>query len=344
MAKKEKTTLNYAAELKRLQEQGIQRLYILYGPEDYLRECFHAELLKQCGITEEDFGYQRLEGPALDLNALAGALDAMPFFSERSFVEVRDCDISKCRDEECERLKRLIADIPDYCTLVFSFSPSNPPDGRTAAVKALKKSGCSLEFTEQEQGALSRWVQNRFRAQNRQISPADAEYLIFLCGTRMNGLIPEIDKICAYVQGSAVSRADIDATANRIPEAEVFELTDLMSQRRYDAAALLLGDLLDNKENHPIALTALIGMQMRRLYAAKLGRDSGRSKQDIMELCGVRYDFIYDKLCLAAKPFTAAQLGECVKLCAEYDFRMKSTGFDPYLLIRELFSRLATVN
>ena len=60
-----------------------------------------------------------------------------------------------------------------------------------------------------------------------------------------------------------------------------------------------------------------------------------------MELCGVRYDFIYDRLTDAARPFSLGQLAELVKLCAEYDFRMKSTGQDPRALLLELFARIA---
>ena len=341
MAKKEKAKLNYAGELKTLKEAGPERLYMLWGPEDYLRECFLTELRKVCGVTEGDFGYTRLNGPALDFNVLAQALDAMPFFTERSMVEVRDYDISKCRDEDLGRLKKLLEDVPDYCTLVFVFSAACEPDGRTAAVKALKKAGRALEFTEQEQAALSRWVQNRFRALDKQISAADAEYLIFLSGARMSALIPEIEKAAGYTRGGTVTRTEIDATANRIPEADVFAMTDLLAQRRFDAAAGVLSDLLGDKNNHPILLTALIGQQLRRMYAVKAGQAARRSRADIMELCGVRFDFIFDKLTAAAKPYTLEQLGNMVKLCAEYDYRMKSSGLDADVLILELFARIA---
>ena len=60
-----------------------------------------------------------------------------------------------------------------------------------------------------------------------------------------------------------------------------------------------------------------------------------------MELAGVRYDFIYQKLSAAAKPYSPEQLGELVSLCAEYDYKMKSSGLDAQLLIRELFARIA---
>ena len=60
-----------------------------------------------------------------------------------------------------------------------------------------------------------------------------------------------------------------------------------------------------------------------------------------MELCGVRYDFVYDKLTAAAKPLSEKTLGTLVKLCAEYDYKMKSTGQDPQDLLLELFARIA---
>ena len=342
MAKKDKKErLNYNAQIKDLTEQGPERLYMLFGPEDYLREAFLTELRKKCVPSEDEFSCQRFDGPSLDMSALSEAVDALPFFSERRMVEVRDYDINACRESDCARFKEIIADVPDWCTLCFVFGASYAPDGRTAAVKALKKAAHCIEFTEQEQGTLVRWVVNRFRALGKSAALPDAEYLIFLSGTRMNALIPEIEKAAAYAAGETVTRADIDATANRLPEADVFELTDCIARRRFDDAASLLCDLLSDKNNHPIMLNALIGQQLRRLYAVKAGQAARRSRADIMELCGVRYDFVFDKLTAAAKPFSLDQLGELVKLSAEYDYRMKSTGQDAQDLLLELFARIA---
>ena len=342
MAKKnEKEALNYGAEIRRLRERGPERLYFLFGPEDYLREAFLKELRQTCVPLEDDFSCQRFDGPALDLASLGEAVDMLPFLSERRFIEVRDFDVNACRDAEAARLKEIVSDVPDYCTLCFVFAATYAPDGRLAGVKALKKAAYCIEFTEQEQYALVRWVQNRFRALDRQISDADAEYLIFLSGTRMNALIPEIEKAAAYASGQTVTRADVDATANRLPEAYVFDLTDCIAARRFDAAAALLNDLLSDKNNHPIMINSLIGQQFRRLYAVKAGQNAKRSRADVMELCGVRYDGIFNKLTAAAKPFSESQLRALVKLSAEYDYRMKSTGQDPRALLLELFGRIA---
>lgn len=342
MAKKsKKERLNYNAELKRLRDEGPKPLYFLWGPEDYLREAFLNELRKTCVPAQDEFSYQRFNGPAVDPAALGEAVDLLPFFSERRFVEVRDFDVNACRDSDAARLKQILADIPDYCTLCFVFSPAYTPDGHTAAVKALKKTAYCMEFTEQEQGALTRWVQTRFRALGKTVAPPDAEYLIFLSGTRMNALIPEIEKIAAYARGETVTRADIDAAANRLPEANIFEMTDCIAKRRFDAAAALLRDLLSDEDNHPIRLNVLISQQFRRLYAVKCANNAHRSRAEGMELCGITHDFIYDKLLATARPFSEETLAGFVKLCAQYDYKMKSTGQDPKALLLELFGRIA---
>ncbi len=342
MAKRDfREKLNYNAELRLLQTEGPKRLYFLWGAEDYLREMFLTELRRACVPTEDDFSCQRFNGPTPDLSALAEAVDALPFFSERRFVEVRDYDLGSCRDSDLSRLKEIASGVPEDCTLCFVFGAGAQPDGRLASVRALKKLAYCMEFTEQEQGALLRWVQTRFRALGKTITPVDAEHLIFLSGTRMSALIPEIEKAAAYAAGETVTRAEIDATVNRIPEANIFEMTDCLSQRRYDAAARLLRDLLDDRNNHPIAINALIGQQFRRLYAVKAGQAARRSRADVMELCGMRYDSIFDKLTAAARGFSERQLAELVKRSAECDYQMKSTGQDPQTLLLEFFARIA---
>ena len=341
MAAKSKPKFNYNAELKLLKQRGPGGLWLLYGPEEYLRERY-LDALRQLAVGDgNEFNCRRLNGQGLDLNELSEAVNAMPFFAEGVFVEVRDYDLNRCKDAELESFKRIVSDLPDYCTLAFVQSPAAEPDGRMAAVKALKKLGTALEFTEQDAGALVGWIANRFRALGKQIGRSEAEYLIFLSGSNMNALIPEIEKVAAYAKGDRIERSDVDAAANRLPEADVWAMTDLLSARRYDAAAQVLSDLLGNKDNHPIFLTSLIGQQLRRMYAVRCAQAAGRGKADAMELAGVRYDFIYDKLSAAAKPYAPEQLGALVSLCAEYDYRMKSSGLDPQTLIRELFARIA---
>ena len=332
--------LDYNVAVRELKANGPERLYLLWGPEDYLCEQYLIQLKKLClPGGEDDFSYKRLDGPALDATRLREALDAMPFMSERSFVELRNVDINKLSNgEEC---MKLLKDIPDYCTVVFIQSAEFEMDGRLKFVKALRSEAKELKFTSQPQGMLTGWIARRFAAAGKRIELDAAQRLIFISGDLMNRLIPEIEKIAAYTKGERVTVRDVDAVAHHIPEAEIFEMTELISQKKYNSAMNVLAELLGDKDNEPIAMTAMLGFQMRRLYAARLAIEEGLGSKYVTELYSIRYDFITSKLMTAARGFTMPQLIRAVELCGEADYRMKSTGQNAQELLKETVARIA---
>ena len=340
MAKK-KESMNYSAEIKRLRADGPQRLYLLYGEEDYLREQFFGEIKKLCVEPGgEEFNYRRMDASEVAPAELAKAIDAMPFFAQRTLVELRGLELGQYKDARAEEFRKVVTDIPDYCTVVIIPPTGSAPDGRTALVKALKKYGAALEFTLQEGSALLNWISRRFASMGKRIGRAEAERLVFISGSLMNGLIPEIEKIAQYSREDTVTMADIDAVAHHLPEAQVFEMTELMSRGDFDGAMAILSELMQMKNEHPIKINAIVGQQLRNLYAARLSIDQRLGRQYVEEVTG-RPGFVADKLIASARGFTAERLRKAVKLCADYDYAMKSSSADDTELMRELMLRLA---
>lgn len=324
MAKtKEEAKLNYKLELQKLKAEGPASLYLLWGKEDYLREQYLAQLKAICiPDGESGFNYKRFDGPELSSAALREAVDAIPFLSDRCFVELRDIELNKLK--EAQEIAELLSDIPDYCTVCFVQNAAFEPDGRLKLIKTLREKGCELKFTQQGQGALIDWIARRFAACGKRIDFEASQRLIFISGDLMSRLIPEIEKIAAYTQGEKVGVADVEAVAHHIPEAQVFTLTDLLAQRQINAAMNTLSELLAENEYEPIFLLAVLGNQMRRLYAARLAIDEDLGIQFVSESCAIKYDFLARKLMSAARSFTLDQLRDAVELCAESDYRMKS--------------------
>jgi DNA polymerase-3 subunit delta len=340
MAKK-KEKLNYPALTRALAEKGPGRLYCLYGQEDYLRELFLKEIKKLClPGGDGDFDYHRFDGPPVDMAELGDAVNAMPFTSERTLTEVRGFDINKCREADAAMLAEVLADIPDYATVVFVQDADYEPDWRLKAAKSIKKHGEAVNFTSQEQGQLLPWIRRRFSALGKTIEPDAAAQLVYMSGGLMSGLIPEIEKIASSVEGGVVTPDDVSRIANRVPEARIFDMTDCLAAKDYDGAARLLADLIASGEE-PIMTIAVIGQQMRRLYAARLAIQEHLGASYVREVCGIEYDFIINKLMAAAAGFSLAQLGNAVRLCAETDYAMKSSPTDDADLLKELFVRLA---
>lgn len=338
---KDEKKLSYSQELKLLRDEGPQRLYLLYGPEDYLREQFLLALKKLClPEGEDDFSYKRLDGPELDVNALAGAIDAVPFMTERSFVELRGVDINKVKDADAAA--KVLTDIPDYCTVAFVQSAQYEPDGRLKLIKAIRANGHDMKFTQQSQGQLVDWITRRFAAAGKSADTEAVQRLIFISGDLMSRLIPEIEKVAAYAKGERVTVDDVEAVANHIPEAVVFSLSDHIAARRYESAAQTLAELLADKNNEPIMLLALLGAQMRKLYAARLAQEGGLGMKYIMDTCNIKYEFLAKNLAASARGFTLPQLRRAVELCAEADYMMKSSSQDDDELLKEVVMRIAS--
>ncbi len=344
MTRTDRDALDYGAELKKLRQEGPRRVYILRGDEDYLRDSFLTELKKLC-LPEgtEAFNHHRLQGPNLDMAALRESVEAMPFMGERTLTEVRDFDVNRTAAYDPEALKVFLQDVPEWATVAFLFSPGYAPDSRLGAVKAMKKAGADLCFTSPGEAALVRWVTRRVEDLDKTIDPHTAGYLIWVCGDRMNALIPEIVKIAGYAKDKAVTRADIDAVAKKAPETTIFNLTDALGAGAYDKAAGLLADLLADKDEPPQKQLAMVSEQFRRLYVARIAADSGRGAAYITacvpELSGRSYPL--QLLQRACKKFPAARLARAVSLCAKCDYAMKDTGGEPEALMKELLVRLA---
>lgn len=337
---KEEVKLNYSAELRRLKQQGPARLYLLWGPEDYLREQYLRQLKALCLPEGEDsFSYKRMDGPELDYTALQNAVDAMPFMTERSFIEIRDADLNKLK--EPEKLIKILSDIPDYCTVAFVQSAQYEMDGRLKLIKGLKSIALELKFTQQSQSLLIDWVNRRFAAAGKSVELDAVQRLIFISGDLMSKLIPEIEKVAAYAKGDKVTIADVEAVANHIPDAIIFDMTDYISQKKYNTALSVLAELLADRNNEPIPMLAMLGLQMRKLYAARLAIDMQLGAKYVMEVCALKQEFIANKLIASARGFTLPQLKRAVELCAEADYKMKSSSLDDEELLKETVLRIA---
>ncbi len=323
--------------------EELQKCYVIFGDEDYIKESCVSQLKKlSLGSGDDAFNYRRLNGPNVDMDELVEAVEAFPSFAERTFVEVRDFDLYKCRDESADKLMALLGDLPDYCCLVFVYATIEFSEDkrRKKLCEAIRKNAQLYEINMQEQNMLIKWIQRRFAAGGQSIDRDNCEYLILLCGGLMTGLISEIEKISAYAKGKEITRADIDAVAVPVVEAQVFRLSNAIAEKSFDEAAQLMGTLLQMNE-HPVMLLGLIGSQCRRMYIARLMRDSGGSTQLLMKTLGFRSEYPARLLMNNAAKFSLEWCENAVLACAETDYQMKNSPIDGEELLKSLFLRLA---
>ncbi len=318
--------------------------YIFYGEESYLREYYLGALRKALiPPGAETFNCHSLEGKDLTVQALSEMAEAMPMMAERTLIVVTDYDLFKLGEDQRERLTAMLEDLPPYCCVVFVYDTLEYKPNRTMRklCRALEAHAEAVEFAAAESSDLLPWIARRFKALGKEIDRQTAEYLVFLCGGLMTGLVPEIEKIAAYTKGKAVTRREVDAVADPVLSAEVFKLSDAVVQGSYDQAASILGDLL-KMQTEPILILAALGSQLRRIWTARLALDSGRDRYWLMELWGMKSDYPAKLLLSAARRTTGAWCAQAVRQCQELDRRMKSErGVDGPGELKLLLVRLA---
>ena len=327
---------NDLQELKQaLKSKNLGRLYVFHGEETFLLHHYLEQMKKQLldALTEE-FNYHRLNSESFDIQTFADAVENLPMMAESTLVQVDDIDLFKLGEGERNKMAEILSDIPDYCTVVFTYITTPwKPDKRLKRLWEAVSGGAIVEFAKQDQRDLVAWVTRHFAAQKKRISTELCIYLIDITGGTMTALSGEIEKICAYSGAEEIKKTDIDAVTEPVMDAVVFQMTDQLSAGRYDQALQKLQQLL-KMQQEPLAILGAVGGQFRRIGAARTLLDNGKNAADLQKLCGIP-DYPARKTMEAARRFSPDFCAKASQWVLETDYRIK-TSFDDSERLLEL--------
>ena len=341
MAKKAPQT-NALQELKAaLKNKDLGRLYFFHGEETFLLHHYLGQMKKQLlDELTESFNYHRLNNETFDIRSFADAVENLPMMAENTFVQVDDIDLFKMNEGDRTKMIDILSDIPDYCTVVFTYvTVPWKPDKRLKKLWEAVDGGNIVEFAKQDQRDLIAWVTRHFAAHKKRISSDLCAYLIDITGGTMMALSGEIDKICAYSGADEIRKTDIDAVTEPVLDAVVFQMTDLLSAGRYDQALMKLQQLL-KMQQEPLAILGAVGGHFRRIAAARTLLDNGRNASDLQKLCGIP-DYPARKTMEAARRFSVSFCRKAAELVVETDYKMKTSFDDSERLLELLILQLA---
>lgn len=342
MAKKVPQSDNLQSLKNDIRARQLGRLYIFCGEEVFLLHHYFAQV-KRLLLDEltESFNYHTLNAETFDIQSFADSVENLPMMAEHTLVHVDEVDLFKLPEGERNKVSEILSDIPDYCTVIFTYETTPwKPDKRLKKLwEAIDGSGCVVEFQQQGQRELVSWVTRHFAARGKHISADLATYLIDIAGGTMTALSGEIDKIAAYSEAEQIVKADIDAVTEPVLDAVVFQMTDLMGEGKYAAALEKLQQLLAMQQDE-LAILGAIGSHFRRLGAARTLLDNGKSSGELMKLCGIS-DYPARKTMDAARRFAPEFCAKAAELVLETDYKLKTSFDDPQRLLELLVLQLA---
>lgn len=343
MAKKQTQSTDGAAALRADFKNGeIANFYIFHGEEAYLRTYYLEQLRsKLLEGPAEAFNFHRFDAKSFSIDALSDAVDALPVMAERTLIQIDDLDLSKLDEGTRERLTEIFLDLPDYVcvALVYDIVEYKLDKRQKKFADAVLKTAKELNFPKQSQSSLTDWCLRHFRSAGKRIANDLCAYLIFQTGGTMTALKPEIEKIAAYAAGEEITRSDIDAVVIPVLDAQVFQITDALAARNF-AQALSRLQVIFQMQEEPIPVLAAIASNLRRLLAAKTLSENGKGSDELMKLCAMS-DYPARKTMSNARNFTSEWCKHAVCLCAETDYKLKTSYDDPERLLELLILQLA---
>lgn len=342
MAKKPLSDGAFQSLKAAVRNKNMDRLYFFYGEESFLMS-YYLETIRKLLLDPltESFNYHRFTSENFDLTAFLEAVENLPMMAEHTLVQVDDIDLFKLNESEREKIAAVFSDIPEYCTIVFTYLTIEwKPDKRMKKLwEQIDSHGLAVEFRKQDIRELVPWISRHFAAQQKKISNDLCAYLIDITGGTMTALSGEIQKICAYSGAQEIKKSDIDAVTEPVLDAVVFQMTDRISEGAYEKAFQSLSQLL-KMQQEPLAILGALGSHFRRLLVGKCLMEQGKSAYELQKLCGIP-DYPARKIMESARRMDKSFCGRASELVLETDYRMKTSFDDSQRLLEMLILQLA---
>lgn len=298
-------------------EKKFARVYLLYGPESYLRLSYTNRLCEAIVPASDTMNRLVLCGDKIREGEVIDFAETVPFFADYRLVLIKDSPFFK---GGAELLPEYMKSIPEQTVLVFS---EREIDRRSKLYKAIQKAGYVSEFKELKESELMRWGGALLKKGGLKITADDMRYLLSRTGTDMNHIALEIDKLVHYCHGRDVAgRADIEAVTGTQVENHIFDMIEASTVGNQKKALDLYSDLLALKEP-PMRILYLIGRQYNQLLMIKELLTEGNSPDLIAKKTGI-HPFAAKKLAGIARKFSETALEQAVSTCTEMDEAVKT--------------------
>ncbi|MEN8906073.1 MAG: DNA polymerase III subunit delta [Clostridiales bacterium] len=300
----------------------FKNVYLLYGPEIYLKEYYLNILSKETINKEmEVFNKIKLEGNVLESDII-DICNTYPIMSEKKLVIIKNSTIfkAKSKDRNIDKLKDFIKDLPEYIIIVFY---EEAIDNRSAIVKSIKKKGLVVEFNYREPKELVKWITKAFKNYGKKIEYDIAQMLISYCEPGMNEILNEISKITLYIdKRQEVCAEDIELICIKSIKSRIFDLVDAVAVKDIKTSFRLLNDMINVGEQAQ-KIFILISKQFINMLKIKQLSNNGLRIDEISQKIKMN-PYIIKKIFKQIEKFKIENLENSIKFFEEMDIMIKS--------------------
>ncbi len=324
---------------KKLESGKSVPAVLLLGTDSFLRGKLRALLIaKLVPEAARDWAVQRLSAKDASTHDILQTAQSMPMMSPRQVIFVEEADAweglrEESREELVDTLDNYFKDPAPFTTLVFE---AKKLDARMKLCKVLSAKALvmALELGEESGAPL---VLEMARELGADFDEACAAQLLDVVNNDLARAHMELEKLATFAGKRRITPADIDALVISSKRYDVWQLADILAQRKRDRAMTFLDNLLRNGEPPPALVGALAWMYRKLLEAQELSPHT-QGWQAARQL-GMRPDTAEQAVRQSHK-IPRPQLLEGLAALGEADNRLKKGKTDQRAVMEFLVARL----
>lgn len=324
-------------ELDRSLREGLRPLYLLLGPEIYLRRVA-AQTITETALSRtmlrefNESAFSLLSDP---VQSAVAAAEQLPMMSEMRVVRIRD--FARLREADEDILIRYLNNPSPTTVMIFI---ADDLDKRKKSSKVLLDTCTVVEFSPLKDAEAKTWAKSRLKELKVSADDQVLSDLIRLVGTDVQTLANELEKLAsAAATTNRITVDHVDELIGRSRELSNFELADhLMAGNRKKALETLHRLLEDGAE--PVMLVGLIAGNYHRLALGKHLLARG-GREEVFRNISLP-PFKRDSYISTLQRSTAAKIARGIQLTAATDLAIKTSQATPRLQLEMLVCELAT--
>ena len=312
-----------------IKAQDFKKVYLLYGQERYLIKQYRDKLVKAMVNEGDTMNFSSFEGDGINQKEIIDLAETLPFFADRRVILIEDAGIFKKNGDE---LGEYLTTSPDTTHFIFV---EESVDKRSKLYKAAAKCGNPVEFKEQTDETLARWIGMRIRKEGKGMSQAAYNFFISKTGTDMENIDKELEKlICYCLEKDTIELSDVEAVTTEQTTSKVFEMVDAIASHKQRHALDLYYDLLALKEP-PMRIMYLISRQFKMMMTVKAMTNRGFGNKEIASKAGCP-EWAVRKYQSQCRAYTLDELKQAVKDGVAYEEAVKTGQMNDQMAV-ELF-------
>lgn len=324
-------------ELERSLRQSLEPLYLLVGPERYLRRAA-VQAITEAALSAtliRDFNEASFSLLTDSVRSAMAAAEQLPMMSERRVVRVRD--FGRLRDADEEVLIAYLGNPSPATVMIFT---ADDLDKRKKSTKALLDACTVVDFSPLKDSEAKAWAKSYLKTLKAAADDQVLGEVVNLVGTDVQTLANELDKLAsASLDTDRITTELVDELIGRTRELSNFELGDHLLANNRKRALETLHRLLDDGAE-PVMLIGLIAGNYHRLALGKHLLVRG-GREEVFRNISLP-PFKRDSYISTLQRSDAKKIARGIQLTAAADLAIKTSQATPRLQLEMLVCELAS--